>query len=132
MRSVLRQSATEHTTTDPDDPFALQIGVYFGNFNLRYQGAQYSTLMNDQKIPGYMTADINLGRTLPSFNTRVHPKIMLNLVNMGGVNYLSSISGFGLTAVKQKGIFGNTVNASTPSYVVGSAFTAVVTLAADF
>ncbi|WP_249198099.1 TonB-dependent receptor [Gluconobacter wancherniae] len=107
-------------------------GVYFGNFNLRYQGAQYSTLMNDQKIPGYMTADINLGRTLPSFNTRVHPKIMLNLVNMGGVNYLSSISGFGLTAVKQKGIFGNTVNASTPSYVVGSAFTAVVTLATDF
>ena len=107
-------------------------GIYFGNFNLRYQGPQYSTLMNDQKIPGYMTADLNLGRTLPSFNTRIHPKIMLNLVNMGGVNYLSSISGFGLTAVKQKGIFGNTVNASTPSYVVGSAFTAVVTLSADF
>ncbi|WP_367160711.1 TonB-dependent receptor [Kozakia baliensis] len=106
--------------------------VYFGNFNFRYQGSQYSTLMNDQKIPGYVTADLNLGRTLPSFGTRVHPKIMLNLVNMGGVNYLSTISGFGLTAVKQKGIFGNMVNASTPSYIVGSAFTTMVTLGADF
>ncbi|MBO1361686.1 TonB-dependent receptor plug domain-containing protein [Acetobacter sacchari] len=107
-------------------------GIYFGNFNIRYQGSQYSTLMNDQKIPGYVTADLNIGRSLPSFNTRLHPKIMVNLVNMGGVNYLSSISGFGLTAVKQKGIFGNTVNASTPSYIVGSAFTAVLTISSDF
>ncbi|WP_240162116.1 TonB-dependent receptor [Gluconacetobacter azotocaptans] len=107
-------------------------GTYFSNFNFRYQGQQYSTLINDQKIPGYVTADLNMGRTLPSFHTPVHPRIMLNLVNMGGINYLSSISGFGLTAVKQKGILGNTVNASTPSYVVGSAFTAMVTLSADF
>ncbi|WP_239021130.1 TonB-dependent receptor [Novacetimonas hansenii] len=107
-------------------------GTYFSNFNLRYQGKQYSTLMNDQKIPGYFTADLNIGRTLPSFHTHVHPRIMLNLVNMGGVNYLSSINGFGMTAVTQKGLQGNTVHASTPTYVVGSAFTAMVSLSADF
>ena len=89
-------------------------------------------LMNDQKIPGYVTADLNIGRILLSFHTRIYPKVMLNLVNMGGINYLSSISGFGLTAVKQKGIFGNTVNASTPTHVVGSAFTAMATVSADF
>ncbi|NVN10711.1 TonB-dependent receptor [Nguyenibacter vanlangensis] len=107
-------------------------GTYFGNFNFRYQDAQYSTLMNDQSIPSYATADLSLGRILPSFHSSVHPKIMLNLINLGGVNYLSSISGFGLTAVTRKGLFGNVVKASAPSYVVGSAFTAMVTLAADF
>lgn len=106
-------------------------GTWFGNFNLRYQDSQYSTLMNDQSIPAYFTGDLSLGRNLPSFG-RFHPKGMLNLINVGGVNYLSSISGFGITAVKQKGIFGNVVNASAPSYVVGSAFTAMFTLSADF
>lgn len=106
--------------------------LWFGNFNLRYQDSQYSTLMNDQSIPAFVTADFSLGRKLPSFGTRVHPRAMLNLTNLGGLNYLSGLGGFGLTAQPRTGIFGNKVGASSPVFVVGSAFTAMATLAADF
>ncbi|GBQ86457.1 TonB-dependent receptor [Asaia krungthepensis] len=106
--------------------------VWFGNFNLRYQDSQFSTLMNDQSIPAFVTADLSMGRKLPSFGTRVHPRAMLSLTNLGGANYLSGLGGFGITAQPRTGIFGNKVGASSPVFVVGSAFTAMATLAADF
>lgn len=107
-------------------------GLWFGNFNLRYQDSQYSTLMNDQSIPSFTTADLSFGRKLPAFGTGIHPRAMLSLTNLGGLNYLSGIGGFGLTARARRGIFGNAVNPSNPVFVVGSAFTAVASVSADF
>lgn len=106
--------------------------VWFGNFNLRYQDSQFSTLMNDQSIPAFVTADLSMGRKLPVIGSRVHPRAVLSLTNLGGINYLSGLGGFGLTAQPRTGIFGNKVSASSPIFVVGSAFTIMATLAADF
>ncbi len=41
-------------------------GTYFGTLTGKYTGSQYSTFLNDEKIPGYATADITLGYRFPS------------------------------------------------------------------
>jgi len=107
-------------------------GRNFANFNFRYTGSQYSTLMNDQGIPSYFTADMSIGRNLPPIGHHVYPKIQLNLINLGDVHYLSSVTGFGLTAQNRTGIFGSAISSSTPSYTVGSGFTAIGSIAASF
>lgn len=107
-------------------------GTTFGNFNFRYSDAQYSTLMNDQGIPSYFTADASIGRYLPRFG-RVRPKAMLSLMNLGDVHYLSSITGFTPTAAsKIRGLGGKTLVGSQPNYAVGSGFTAIATVSASF
>ncbi|GEN60775.1 TonB-dependent receptor [Acetobacter nitrogenifigens] len=107
-------------------------GTTFGNFNFRYSDSQYSTLMNDQGIPAYFTADLSFGRYLPKVG-RFHPKAMLSLTNLGDVHYLSSMTGYSVTAAKSiTGIYGKTVSGSNPSYNVGSGFAAVVTIAGTF
>lgn len=106
-------------------------GTWFGNFTLSYTGSQYATLVNDQKIPGYMTANLGVGRNLPKIG-RVTPKIKLNLVNLGDEHYLSSMYGYTAAATTQKGILGTTIKGSSPTYVIGSPFVAMGTISADF
>lgn len=106
-------------------------GTWFGNFTLSYTGAQYATLMNDQHIPGYITANLGVGRTLPKIG-RVTPKIKLNLVNLGDEHYLSSMYGYTAAASTQKGVFGTTIKGANPTYVIGSPFVAMGTISADF
>lgn len=106
-------------------------GVWFGNFTLSYTGSQYATLMNDQHIPGYITANLAVGRTLPKIG-HVTPKIKLNLVNLGDEHYLSSMYGYTAAATTQKGVFGTTIKGSSPTYVIGSPFVAMGTISAEF
>ncbi|NVN01575.1 MULTISPECIES: TonB-dependent receptor [Asaia] len=107
-------------------------GTTFGNFNLRYSDSQYSTLMNDQSIPAYFTADASIGRWLPRFG-RVRPKAMVSLMNIGDVHYLSSITGFTPTAAASiKGMGGKTLVGSQPAYAVGTGFAAIATVSASF
>ncbi|GEK96981.1 TonB-dependent receptor [Gluconobacter kanchanaburiensis NBRC 103587] len=106
-------------------------GTWFGNFTLSYIGSQYATLMNDQRIPGYITANLGVGRTLPKIG-HVLPKIKLNLVNLGDASYLSSMYGYTAAATTQKGVFGTTIKGSSPTYVIGSPFVAMGTISADF
>ncbi|GAN59370.1 TonB-dependent receptor [Acetobacter cibinongensis] len=106
-------------------------GTWFGNFTLTYTGSQYATLMNDQRLPGYITANLGVGRNLPKIG-HVTPKIKLNLVNMGDEHYLSSTYGYTAAATTQKGILGTTIKGSAPTYVIGSPFVAMGTISADF
>ena len=107
-------------------------GHFFGSFTFHHTTSQYSTLMNDQKMPGYSEADMSIGHTLPSFGAALHPKAMVTFLNLAGNNYLSSINGFAMTAHSRKGVFGNTVNGSTPTYQIGGGFSAVATVSTDF
>ncbi|MBB2176716.1 TonB-dependent receptor [Gluconacetobacter johannae] len=107
-------------------------GTWFGNFTLQYTGSQYSTLMNDQSIPSYFTANVAVGRTLPKIG-RIAPKIRLNLVNMGDEHYLSSMYGYTTNATTQRGVVsGKAFSGSQPTYVIGSPFVVMGTLSADF
>lgn len=107
-------------------------GTNFATFNFRYTDSQYSTLMNDQGIPSYFTADLSMGRHLPVIASHLHSKIQLNLINLGNVHYLSSVAGYGLTARNRTGIFGTSISSNTPSYIVGSGFAAFASLTATF
>jgi len=106
-------------------------GINFGTFNLRYSDAQYATLMNDQSIPSYMTADISLGRTLPKFG-HVSPKIMLNLINISDQHYLSGVYGYTAAAASQRGVYGGALTGSQPTYDIGSGFAAVISLSGNY
>jgi outer membrane receptor protein involved in Fe transport len=107
-------------------------GVWFGNFGLIYTGSQYSTLMNDEKIPGYVVANLSLGRKLPKI-AGITPKLKLNLVNLGNNHYLSSMYGYTANATTQHGIFsGRSISGSAPTYVIASPFVAMGTLSFDF
>jgi len=107
-------------------------GTNFGNFNFRYQDSQYSTLMNDESMPAYFTADASLGHRFPTLMHHVKPKIALELLNLGDVHYLSTVNGFSVAAKSTRGVYGNTIAGSNPTYGVGTGFTALVTLSAEF
>ena len=107
-------------------------GIWFGNFSLQYTDSQYSTLMDDQSIPSFVTANLAVGRNLPKIG-RVAPKIKLNLINLGNEHYLSSMYGYTTNATTQYGLSKGTKFAgSQPTYVIASPFVIMATLSADF
>lgn len=107
-------------------------GLWFGNFTLQYTDSQYSTLMNDQSIPSYVSANLAVGRQLPKIG-RVRPKIRLNLVNLGNNHYLSSMYGYTTNAQTQHGVVtGKAFSGSQPTYVIASPFVVMATISADF
>lgn len=106
-------------------------GANFGTFNLRYSDAQYATLMNDQGIPAYMTADVSLGRRLPKIG-HVSPKLMLNLINISDQHYLSGVYGNTAAASAQRGVYGGSLTGAQPTYDVGSGFAAVVSVSGNY
>jgi len=104
-------------------------GSFFGDFNLKYVGKQYTTLMDDESIPSYVVSNLTLGYRLTKIRSLKNPQIQLNLVNLGDNNYLSGPQSFSASAKTRTGIFGNTVQGSSPVYLVGAGFAALVTVA---
>lgn len=111
---------------------AYDDGRFFGNFNLNYVGSQYSTFMNDQKIPSYIVGNVSMGYRMPSFAWVRHPQIQLNLINLGNSGYLSGASSLVGNAKATRGVYGTNIAAQTPLYYVGGGFAGVVSLTAGF
>jgi iron complex outermembrane recepter protein len=111
---------------------AYDSGHFFGNFDLRYQSKMYSTFMNDQSMPGYVVSDLALGYRLSKVGPLKGPKIQLNLINLGNNIYRSIPGSSAATAMSRKGIFGNSVSAGSPVYLVGGNFAALITLSTGF
>ncbi|AQU88676.1 TonB-dependent receptor [Komagataeibacter nataicola] len=111
---------------------AYDNGSLFGNFNLNYVGAQYSTFMNDEKIPGYMTANVSMGYRFRNVGFVKHPQVQLNLINLGNSGYLSGASSLVGNAKATRGLRGTTIAAQTPLYYVGGGFAGVVSVTAGF
>ncbi|WP_233582045.1 MULTISPECIES: TonB-dependent receptor [unclassified Asaia] len=107
-------------------------GAFFGLFNGRYVGPTYSTFMNDEKIPGFATANLSLGYRLQSSQRLKTPQLQLNLINLGRSGYLSGVNGVGLNRNPTRGIYGTTIAGRAPTYFVGGGFAGVVSLSAGF
>lgn len=108
-------------------------GNIFGTFNFNYVGSQYTTFMNDEKIPGYETANLSLGYRFTTKRVVKSPQIQLNLINIGNNGgYLSGVSGVSANAKSTKGVFGTTIAGSAPTYYVGGGFAALVSVTAGF
>lgn len=107
-------------------------GPFFVTATTRYVGRQFSTLMNDQAMPGYVTADLALGYHLPRIG-RAHPIIKVNLTNLSNNHYLSGVAGIVASSRATHGIYGTSISAAgTPTYYVGGVFASTVSLSTSF
>ncbi|WP_233581842.1 MULTISPECIES: TonB-dependent receptor [unclassified Asaia] len=107
-------------------------GTIFGNFLFSYVGSQYATIMNDEKIPAYETANITLGYRLRQLWFAKHPQLQLNVVNLGAKNYLSGFQSISNNAKPTKGIYGTTIAGSSPLYLSAGGIAAIASLTTGF
>lgn len=108
-------------------------GHIFGMFNFNYVGSQYTTFMNDEKIPAYETFNISAGYRFSDKKFLKSPQIQLNLINIGGnKGYLSGVSGVSANAKATRGINGTMIAGSAPTYFVGGGFAALVSTTVGF
>jgi iron complex outermembrane recepter protein len=105
---------------------------FFGNVSVKYVGSQYSTFLNDEKIPGHAQADATLGWRLPDVGAVHRPEARLNFINLTDAKFLSGVAGVTANAQNATGLHGSAIAGSAPSYYIGPGFAAVLTLAAGF
>ena len=106
-------------------------GTFFGSFHVKYVGDQYSTFMNDEKIPSYVTTDLGVGYRLPNFGLRARPELKLNFINMGS-DYLASVANPTNNAQNTVGIRGTVIAGSAPTYYLSSGLAVLFTAKQDF
>jgi iron complex outermembrane recepter protein len=102
-------------------------GPIYARIKAKKTGRQYATLLNDEEVPSYMTADFDAGYKFADFMFIKSPQLRLNVSNLGNTKYRNPSSGFILNA-KQVGALapGNLF------YYLGAPRFASVTLSADF
>lgn len=106
-------------------------GTFFGNFDLRYVDTQYTTFMNDEKMPSYITSNLALGYRMKALGPMKHPQIQLNLTNLGDNHYVSG-SSYTANALPHVTSTGHIATGGGPVYYVGGVFAAVVSLSTGF
>ena len=94
-------------------------GTFFGQFDVKYVDSQYSTFMNDESIPSYVTTDLAVGYRLPKFGLRARPELKLNFINMGS-DYLSGVANPTTNAKDTAGKYGTLIAGSSPTYYLSS------------
>jgi len=107
-------------------------GVFFGDFNVKAVSSQYSTFMDDEKIPGYATTNLALGARLPSTGFKTRPEIKLNIVNLTGLNYLAAVASPTSNANPVVARDGSMISGASPTYYVSGGRAAMVTLTQAF
>ncbi|GEN61076.1 TonB-dependent receptor [Acetobacter nitrogenifigens] len=99
---------------------------------LKYIAKQYSTFMNDQSIPQYITNQVAVGYRFKSFGYLKSPEIQLNMQNLTGAKFRNGVYGFQTNANATKGVYGGTIAGSSPTYYLQVPFSAMVTLSTGF
>ncbi|MDL2172540.1 MULTISPECIES: TonB-dependent receptor [Asaia] len=108
-------------------------GTFFANGSVSYVSSQYSTFMNDQKMPGYVTDNLAIGYRFKSFGAMKTPKFQLNFSNLGGSFIRTGVSGLVANAQTTKGIYGSTVSASgSPTYYLYPRFSITGNISVGF
>ena len=111
---------------------AYQYGPFSASGRLKYVGSQYATLMDDQKMPGFLTNDFSLSFKFGNFGYLHDPKIQLNLSNIANSRYRSGVQLYYFNAQDTIGTRGGTIAAAgAPTYYVAPSFAAVLTLSAE-
>jgi iron complex outermembrane receptor protein len=107
-------------------------GTIFGTFQMHYVSTQYSTFMNDEKLPSFETYDMSLGYRFHNFGPVKHPQLQLNLVNLDDHKFLTGINSTQFNARTVRGVYGTSIAGSAPSYLVGGGFAAIFAVSAGF
>ncbi len=107
-------------------------GGVFGNFQLKYTGRQFSSFMDDEKIPDFAQLDAAFGYHLPALGLAKPAEIRLNLINLTDAHFLSGVANPTPNAQNQTGTRGTVIAGAAPSYYIGPGFAALLTLSAGF
>lgn len=139
MQSNLRTTATNTEPTSgkqmPDTPewmsglsVAYKDANWYGNVDLKYTGAAYSTLVNDETIGDYAVVNVTAGYRFADSGFFKKPSIQMNVMNLFDANYLriNSPSGSNFTTRAQG------PGGSAPSYYVSAPLYLSVTLRSEF
>jgi iron complex outermembrane receptor protein len=103
-------------------------GHWFGNLGFKYIGAQYSSYMNDEQIPGFGRMDAAIGYRFSDTAGFKQPEIKLNFFNILNTRDLTGVNSYTLNAQDTIGVLGGTIAKSTPNYYMGQDFSFMLTL----
>jgi len=107
-------------------------GSFFASVEGTYISDQYSTFMNDEVLPGYATANANIGYRFTSIGFGKKPQLQLNMTNITNKKYLSGIQGVTSNAQATIARNGTTIAGSAPTYLIGGGFGISGTISAAF
>lgn len=135
----LRLSATSIRPTAgkdfPDTPrwlsaLSLQYAQqqYYVNAQAKYTGKRFSTLTNDESVPGYTTVDLNAGYRFGDFGFVRNVTVRANLSNVFDKSYLALNAGSGsLFTTNATG-----TGAQAPQYYQGAPRFSSISISAEF
>ncbi len=112
-------------------------GHILGNMSVKYVGPQYSTFMNDERMPGYARVNAGIGYrfddvALGQKNALKKPEIKLSLYNLFDSRQLTGVSSTKTNAAATTSVLGYNISGSAPQYYMGEGFAAMVTFKAAF
>lgn len=107
-------------------------GPVYASATVKATSSQFSTFMNNQKMPGYQTLDIALGYRFGSGGLLNKPTLSLNLNNLTTGKYISAVAGVQGTAVATRGINGTLIPAATPTYYIAAPFAMMLAFTTGF
>ncbi len=98
----------------------------FGQFDVKYVGRQFTTFMNDESVPAYVTPDLSVGYRLPKLGLASRTELQLNFINIGSP-FLSGVATPTVNAQGTVGKFGTLIGGSAPTYYVSSGLAVLFT-----
>ncbi|RFD18822.1 TonB-dependent receptor, partial [Komagataeibacter melaceti] len=107
-------------------------GHIFANVDLKYVGAQYATLVNDEKLNPYITNTVTLGYRFSNQWFLHSPQIQLNMQNLAGSLYRSGVYAMSSNAHAVTGLRGTTIAGSAPTYTLMPGFAIAFSMSAGF
>lgn len=107
-------------------------GHLFGGYSLKYVARQYSTFVNDQHIPGYLTMNINAGYRFKDWGIMKSPTLRLNLRNITDRHYLGFVNGTAANALATTGMYGAKIKGGSTTYSIAAPFMVMGSASVDF
>ena len=107
-------------------------GSFFLGADLDYVGEQYSTFMNDEKMPDFITNSVYSGYRFHSWGRLKAPQIQINAANLTGATYRTGIYSPLNNAKATRGVFGSTIGGTSPAYYIQPGFYIAATLSSSF
>ncbi|GBQ33322.1 TonB-dependent receptor [Gluconacetobacter sacchari DSM 12717] len=107
-------------------------GHLFAGYGLKYVAKQYSTFINDQSIPDYLTMDVNAGYRFKDIGPMKAPTLRLNLQNITNRHYLGFVNGTNANGLSTIGVHGTRIAGGSTSYTIAAPFFVGGTASVDF
>lgn len=101
----------------------------------KYTGAQYADLMNQERVPGYLTGDLDAGYKFANWGMLKSPQLRLNISNLNSKQYRSAssvITNAAATPLRTTNGTTATYSPSTEFYYLGAPRLTSLTFSVDF